>query len=101
MNTQRATNKNVPTANFLETDFNAGAPFGGFQVDLILDSDVSLTFCCLSFLKNHLHLIFLLKSDMSLRKSTSLIEGVGENPNPFSNTFISNVDKVFRLKLKT
>ena len=39
---------------------------------------------------------------MSLRKYTSLNEkGVGENPNPFSNTFISNGDKVFWLKLKT
>ena len=39
---------------------------------------------------------------MALRKSTSLIEGeVGENPNSFSNTFISNGDKAFRLKLKT
>ena len=33
---------------------------------------------------------------MCLRKSTSLIEeGVGENPNPFSNTVISDDDKVF------
>ena len=36
---------------------------------------------------------------MSLRKSTSLIEeGVGENPNPFSNNFISNDGKVFKIK---
>ena len=33
---------------------------------------------------------------MSLRKSASLIEEcVGENPNPFSNAVISDVDKVF------
>ena len=63
---------------------------------LLLNSDVSLTFPRLSFLKNHLHLIFLLKLEMPLRKSTLLIEeGVGKNPNPFSNAFISNGDKVF------
>ena len=47
--------------------------------------------------------IFLpVKSEMALRKSTSLMEGeVGENPNPFSKTFISNGDRVFRFKLKT
>ena len=65
-------------------------------MDLLLNSDVSLTFSCLSFLKNYLHLIFLLKSEMSLHKSNSLIEeGVEENPNPFSNTSISNGDKDF------
>ena len=69
-------------------------------MDLLLNSDVSITFSWFSFLKNHLHLIFLLKSEMSLRKSTSLIKGVGENPNPLSNTFISNGGKVFWVKLK-
>ena len=30
-----------------------------------------------------------------MRTSTSLIEEVGENPNPFSNTFVFDDDKVF------
>ena len=67
-----------------------------YATDLLLNLDVLLTFFCLLFLKKHLHLIFLLKSEMSLCKSTSLIEeGVGENLNLLSNTFISNGDKVF------
>ena len=38
---------------------------------------------------------------MSLRKSTSLIEGVGENRKLFSNTFIYDGDKIFWLILTT
>ena len=65
-------------------------------MDLLLNSDISLTFSCLSFLKNHLHVIFLLESEMSLRKSTSLIEeGVGQNPNPFPSTLFLMVTKSF------
>ena len=64
-------------------------------MDLLLNLDVPLIFSFLSFLKNHFHLIFLLKLEMSLCKSTSLIEeGVGENPNLFFNTFNFDGEKV-------
>ena len=51
-------------------------------MDLVLNSDVPLAFSLASFTsENHLHLIFLLKLEMSVRSA-------GENRNPFSNTFI-------------
>ena len=67
---------------------NAGTPFGGFQVDLLLNLDVSLTFPCLLFPKYHLHLILLLKPEMSLHKSTLLIEkSFTDSFNLFCKTF--------------
>ena len=80
---------------------SAGEPLEEFQVDLLWNVGISLLLWVL-FLKYHLHLIFLLNSLKSLRKSASLIkDGVGEKPKPFSSTLISVCYKTFLLKLKT
>ena len=53
-------------------------------MNLLLNSNVSLEFSWLSFLKHHLDLILILKSEFSSRNSTSFIEeGIEENPKPF------------------
>lgn len=61
-------------------------------MDFVLNSGVSLAFFWLSFLRYSLHLIFV-KTETSLHKSASLIEGcLGENPDFFSNKVISDGD---------
>ena len=65
-------------------------------MNLLLNSNVSLEFSWLSFLKHHLDLILILKSEFSSPNSTSLIEeSIEENPKPFSNTFLTMVAKTF------
>ena len=71
-------------------------PFGGFHVDLNSYFETSEGIYWLSFLKYHLHLIFLAKSSKSLCKSASLInDGVGEKPKPFSRTLIFVLDNIY------
>ena len=56
----------------------------------------------MSFLKYHLHFLFLEKSLKSLFKSDSLInEGVGVNPNSLPKTLTSVSDKTLLLRFNT
>ena len=76
-----------PSLSGSKTDLMHALLLEDSKGDLLLNSNVLLKLSSLLVLKNYLHLIFLLKSEMSLRKYTSLVEqGVGESP--FSNTFI-------------
>ena len=46
---------------------------GGFQVELVLNADVSEKFLFISFLKYHMHYIFLEKSEKFRLRSASFI----------------------------
>ena len=82
--------ENTSASIWLKNISNAECGCGGFQVDLLRKAGVWLKFSVLSFLKCHLHLIFLEKSEKSLLRSASLISDVvGEKPNPLPSTCIS------------
>ena len=85
--------------NLWEERGGGGWGGGEFQVYLLWNVGISLLLWVL-LLKYHLHLIFLLNSLKSLRKSASLIKDwLGEKPKPFCSTLISLCDKTFLLKL--
>ena len=88
--------ENLSSLTLHRNNSKAGEPFGGFHVDLSSYFETSEGIYWLSFLKYHLHLIFLAKSSKSLCKSASLInDGVGEKPKPFSKTLISVLDNIY------